>query len=218
MSSNFVQAFGGTHLYPITDQHLSGLSHAEQVALLSNCGAAVIQLREKLATPSKFFEQAESAMQVARDLGAKIIINDRVDIALTVKAEGVHLGQEDLPPDAARRVLGRNAIIGFSTHTIQQARLAAQMPIDYVAIGPIFPTTTKQSVNAPVGLEELARVRDALGEMPLVAIGGITSENVRAVIKSGADIVAVIDDIWGDTKDSCEKFKRFLITHKPPFE
>jgi thiamine-phosphate pyrophosphorylase len=210
VSSNFIQAFGGTHLYPITDQHLSGLSHAEQVVLLSNCGAAVIQLREKLDTPSKFFEQAESAVQVARDLGAKIIINDRVDIALTVKADGVHLGQEDLPPDAARRVLGGNAIIGLSTHSLQQARLAAPMPIDYVAIGPIFPTTTKQSANAPVGLDGLARVRDALGEMPLVAIGGITCENVRAVMKSGADVVAVIGDIWLPAKDSREKIKRFL--------
>jgi len=100
VSSNFIKAFGGAHLYPITDQHLSGLSHAEQVVLLINCGAAVIQLREKLDPPAKFFRQADLAVQVARDLGAKIIINDRVDIALAVKADGVHLGQEDLPPDA----------------------------------------------------------------------------------------------------------------------
>ncbi len=210
MSSNFIQAFGGTHLYPITDQHLSGLSHAEQVVLLSNCGAAVIQLREKLDPPLKFFKQAESAVQVARDLGAKIIINDRVDIALALKADGVHLGQEDLPPDAARRILGSNAIIGFSTHSLEQARLATQMPIDYVAIGPIFSTTTKQSTNAPVGLDGLTRVRDALGEMPLVAIGGITIANVRAVIESGADVVAVIGDIWVPGKDSREKINRLI--------
>ena len=210
MSSNFIQAFGGTHLYPITDQHLSGLSHAEQVVLLSNCGAAVIQLREKLDPPSKFFKQAESVVQVARDLGVKIIINDRVDIALTVKADGVHLGQEDLPPHAARRLLGSDAIIGYSTHSLEQARLATQMPIDYVALGPIFSTTTKQSTNAPVGLDGLARVRDALGEMPLVAIGGITSANVRAVIKSGADVVAVIGDIWVPARDSREKINRLI--------
>lgn len=210
MSFNFIQAFGGTHLYPITDQHLSGLSHAEQVVLLSNCGAAVIQLREKLDPPSKFFKQAESVVQVARDLGVKIIINDRVDIALTVKADGVHLGQEDLPPHAARRLLGSDAIIGYSTHSLEQARLATQMPIDYVALGPIFSTTTKQSTNAPVGLDGLARVRDALGEMPLVAIGGITSANVRAVIKSGADVVAVIGDIWVPARDSREKINRLI--------
>ena len=174
MSSNFIQAFGSTHLYPITDQHISGLSHVEQVVLLSNCGATLIQLREKIDPPLKFFEQAESAVRVARDLGAKIIINDLVDIALAVKADGVHLGQEDLPPDAARRILGSEAIIGFSTHTLNQARLAAQMPVDYVAIGPIFSTNTKQSANAPLGLDGLGRVREALGAMPLVAIGGIT--------------------------------------------
>jgi thiamine-phosphate pyrophosphorylase len=212
VSSNFIKAFGGAHLYPITDQHLSGLSHAEQVVLLINCGAAVIQLREKLDPPAKFFRQADLAVQVARDLGAKIIINDRVDIALAVKADGVHLGQEDLPPEAARRLLGSEAIIGFSTHSLEQARLATQMPIDYVAIGPIFSTTTKQSTNTPVGLEGLARVRDALGEMPLVAIGGITSANVRAVIEAGADVVAVIGDIWVPAKDSREKINR-LINH-----
>jgi thiamine-phosphate pyrophosphorylase len=210
MSSNFIQAFGSTHLYPITDQHISGLSHAEQVVLLNNCGATLIQLREKLDPPVKFFEQAESAVRVARDLGAKIIINDRLDIALAVKADGVHLGQEDLPPDAARRILGSNAIIGFSTHSLKQARLAAQMPVDYVAIGPIFSTTTKQSANAPLGLDGLARVREALGAMPLVAIGGITSENIGAVIKAGADVVAVIGDIWAPAKDSRVRIKRLL--------
>jgi len=210
MGSNFIQAFGSTHLYPITDQHISGLSHAEQVVLLNNCGATLIQLREKLDPPVKFFEQAESAVRVARDLGAKIIINDRVDIALAVKADGVHLGQEDLPPDAARRILGSEAIIGFSTHTLNQARLAAQMPVDYVAIGPIFSTTTKQSANAPVGLDGLARVREALGAIPLVAIGGITSENIGAVIKAGADVVAVIGDIWAPAKDSRVRIKRLL--------
>ena len=210
MSSNFRQAFGSTHLYPITDQHISGLSHAEQVVLLSNCGATLIQLREKIDPPLKFFEQAESAVRVARDLGAKIIINDLVDIALAVKADGVHLGQEDLPPDAARRILGSEAIIGFSTHTLNQARLAAQMPVDYVAIGPIFSTTTKRSANAPLGLDGLGRVREALGAMPLVAIGGITSENIGAVIKAGADVVAVIGDIWGPVKDSRVRIERLL--------
>ena len=210
MSSNFIQAFGRTHLYPITDQHLSGLSHAEQVVLLSSCGATIIQLREKIDPPLKFFKQAESAVRVARDLGAKIIINDRVDIALAVKADGIHLGQEDVPPDAARRILGSDAIIGFSTHSLKQARLAAQMPVDYVAIGPIFPTTSKQSANAPVGLDGLEHVREALGAMPLVAIGGITSENIGAVIKAGADVVAVIGDIWVPARDSRVRIKRLL--------
>jgi len=210
MSSDFIQALGDTHLYPITDQHLSGLSHTEQVDLLIDNGATLIQLREKTDSPLRFFKQAESAVRVARDRGAKIIINDRVDIALALKADGVHLGQEDLGPVAARRILGGNAIIGFSTHSLEQARLAAQLPVDYVAIGPIFSTTTKQSKNRPVGLDGLARLREALGGVPLVAIGGITSQNIGTVIKAGADAVAVIGDIWVPAKDSLIRIKRLL--------
>ena len=210
MSSNFIQALGGNHLYPITDRDLSGLSHAEQVDLLIDSGATLIQLREKVDPPLRFFEQAESAVRVARDRGAKIIINDRVDIVLALKADGVHLGQEDLEPNAARRILGSDAIIGFSTHSLEQAQLAAQMPVDYVAIGPIFSTTTKESANPPVGLDGLARVREALGAMPLVAIGGINSENVGTVIKAGADVVAVISDIWVPANDSLIRIKRLL--------
>ena len=210
MSSNFMQALGGTHLYPITDQHLSGLSHAEQVDFLIDSGATLIQLREKIDPPLRFFEQAEPAVRVAHDRGAKIIINDRVDIALALKADGVHLGQEDLSPDAARRILGSDAIIGFSTHSLEQARLATQMPVDYVAIGPIFSTATNQSANPPVGLDGLAPVREALGGMPLVAIGGITSENIGSVVKAGADVVAVISDIWVPANDSLIRIKRLL--------
>jgi thiamine-phosphate pyrophosphorylase len=210
MSSNFLQALGGTHLYPITDRHLSGLSHAEQVDLLIDSGATLIQLREKVDSPLNFFAQAESAVRVARDRGAKVIINDRVDIALALKVDGVHLGQEDLAPDVARRILGSDAIIGFSTHSLGQAQLAAQMPIDYVAIGPIFSTTTKQSANPPVGLDGLERVRKALGAIPLVAIGGITTENIGTVVKAGADVVAVISDIWVPAKDFLIRIKWLL--------
>jgi thiamine-phosphate pyrophosphorylase len=210
MGSNFIQALGGTHFYPITDQDLSGLSHAEQVVLLSNCGATLIQLREKTDHPSRFFAQAEAALRVARDRGVRIIIDDRVDIALALKADGVHLGQEDLPPDAARRILGADAIIGFSTHNLEQARLAAQMPVDYIAIGPIFATTTKQSANPPLRLHGLASVRETVGTIPLVAIGGITSQNKEAVLQGGADAVAVISDIWVPAVDAAIKTKQFL--------
>jgi len=205
MSSNFLQALAGTHLYPITDQHLSGLSHAEQVALLNSNGATLIQLREKTDPPLRFFAQAEAALRVARDRGVKIVINDRVDIALALRADGVHLGQEDLPPDAARHLLGDEAIIGFSTHSVRQARIAAQMPVNYIAIGPIFATTTKLSENPPLGLEGLARVREAIGAIPLVAIGGINSKNRPAVIQAGADVVAVISDIWAPAADAAIK-------------
>jgi thiamine-phosphate pyrophosphorylase len=196
MSSNFLAGLAGIRLYPLTDRVLSGLSHAEQVSLLSEAGATVVQLREKILTPLEFYREAEAALRVARDRGTKIIVNDRVDVALALKADGVHLGQDDLPADAARRILGANAIIGLSTHNPEQVRLAATMPVDYVAIGPIFATTTKQESDPPIGLEGLRLARLAIGAIPLVAIGGITYENSHEVLSRGADAIAVIGDIW----------------------
>src|SRR4026208_1885386 len=110
--------FPAVKVYPITDVRLTGLSHPEQVSLLIAGGATLIQLREKHLSPREFFPQAQAAIKVARDHRVKIIINDRVDIALALKADGVHLGQDDMPPQAARRLLGREAIIGLSAHSL----------------------------------------------------------------------------------------------------
>ena len=179
-------------LYPITDARLSGLSHAEQVRRLGAGGATFIQLREKHLAPREFYREAEEAFSLARLSDVRLIINDRVDIALALGADGVHLGQDDLPPAAARAVLGDNSIIGFSTHTVAQALEAAQLPIDYLAIGPIFHTLSKENPDPVVGLEGLRRVREIAGEMPVVAIGGINLEQVAEVLEAGADSVAVI--------------------------
>jgi thiamine-phosphate pyrophosphorylase len=179
-------------LYPITDARLSGLSHAEQVARLNDGGASLVQLREKHLSPREFYQAAEEALVVARARNVRLIINDRADIALAIGADGVHLGQDDLPPCAARELLGERAIIGFSTHSIEQATEAASLPVDYIAIGPIFDTSSKENPDAPVGLDGLSRVRQAIGQTPLVAIGGITPETAREVIAAGADSVAVI--------------------------
>jgi thiamine-phosphate pyrophosphorylase len=197
-------------VYPITDRQLSGLSHAEQVAKLIDAGAKLIQLREKLGSPQAFYEDARAALQVARARGAKIIINDRADIALALNADGVHLGQEDLPPEAARRLLGPQAIIGFSTHNLEQAEQALDLPIDYVAIGPIFATTTKVSSNPAVGLDKLALIRKTIGDLSLVAIGGITAGNLQTVLDAGADAVALISDVWRADGQLNPKFSKFL--------
>ena len=130
-------------VYALTDVQLSGLSHAEQLELLSLGGASLVQLREKQMPAVEFYEQAKAAVAVAERSGVQLIINDRVDMALAVGAHGVHLGQDDLPPEAARKLLGATAIIGYSTHNIDQALAAVKLPIDYLAIGPIFQTTTK---------------------------------------------------------------------------
>lgn len=210
MSSNFLDALAGSRLYPVTDRILSALSHADQVLQLSEGGASLVQLRDKKVSPAEFYAQAEEALRIARERGLKIIINDRVDIALALNADGVHLGQDDLPPEAARRILGPDAIIGFSTHTPRQARVAAQMPIDYIAIGPIFATASKEASNSPVGIEGLRLVRQAVGKIPLVAIGGITVENCGSVLNAGADVVAVISDIWKPAGQARTQLRRFL--------
>lgn len=196
-------------IYPITDRRLSGISHAAQITLLSDGGAEFIQIREKELSSAEFFAEAEAAMAVARARGLRIMINDRVDIALMIGAAGVHLGQEDLPPQAARKLLGPNAIIGFSTHTLEQAVEAAKMPVDYIAFGPIFPTTTKENPDPTVGLEKLREIREATGKMPLVAIGGITRDKATSVFEAGADSIAVISDLISNAATIASKYREF---------
>jgi thiamine-phosphate pyrophosphorylase len=187
--------FPAAKIYPITDTRISGLTHAEQVLLLIQGGATVIQLREKHRPPREFFAQAEEAIKVARSHRVSIIINDRVDIALALRADGVHLGQDDMPPQAAREILGARALIGYSTHNRYQAISASTLPIDYLALGPIYATASKADSEPEVGLSGLREVRGAIGNIPLVAIGGITAENVQATLRAGANSVAVISAV-----------------------
>lgn len=200
-------------LYPITDVRLSGLTHAAQVAALIEGGASFIQLREKDLAPRQFYEQAEEALRIARRHCVPLIINDRADIALALGADGVHLGQDDLAPAAARRLLGPRAIIGFSTHSIAQAIAAARSDVDYIAIGPVFATSTKENSEPAIGLDGLRRVRAAVtAGMPLVAIGGITRENAGAVLAAGADAVAVISALAAAANPAglARRTRRFL--------
>lgn len=181
-------------LYPITDTAISGLSHAAQVEQLAAGGATFIQLREKRSSPREFYLAALEAMSLARRLGVQIIVNDRLDIALAIKADGLHLGQTDLPPDRARLLLGESRIVGYSTHSLEQALAADLTSVDYLAIGPVFMTSTKENPDPTVGLEMLSLIRSRINK-PLVAIGGITLANAPSVIEAGADSVAVISDL-----------------------
>lgn len=199
-------------IYPITDTHLTGLSHAEQVEKLIRGGATFLQLREKYAAPKDFFEDAVRAVAIARKARVKIIVNDRVDIALALKADGVHLGQDDLPPEKAREILGDDAIIGFSTHSVAQAIEAIKLPIDYIAIGPVFATQTKANPDEIVGLEGVRAVREAIGDFPLVAIGGITAEGFSQVLNAGADSAAIIKSILFPPDQIEENLKSFLLS------
>jgi len=190
--------FPTVRVYPITDVRLTGLSHAEQVTRLIRGGATLIQLREKNLSPREFFYQAQAALKVARTHNVRLIINDRVDIALALRADGVHLGQHDMPPQAARAMLGDRALIGFSSHNLVQAIAAITLPIDYLAIGPIFPTSSKNKPDPVVGLAGVREIKEAVGHLPLVAIGGITAQNIDRVLMEGADSVAVISAVLAD--------------------
>lgn len=197
-------------IYPITDLRLTGLSHSAQVEKLVEGGAKFIQLREKCNAPKDFYADAKKALAFAKENNVKIIINDRVDIALALEADGVHLGQDDLPPQQARKILGEKAIIGFSTHSVAQAIKAAKLPIDYIAIGPVFSTKTKENPDETVGTEIVKMVREAVGNFPLVAIGGVTSENFQDVLNAGADSVAIISDLFSNSKNIVAKLKLLI--------
>lgn len=200
-------------VYAITDTQISGLSHADQVRLLADGGATLMQLREKTLPALDFYREAKAAAEIS---GVRIIINDRVDVALAINAAGVHLGQDDLPPEAARQLLGDDAIIGYSTHSVAQAQLAARLPIDYIAIGPIFQTTTKANPDPAVGLDGIRAVRDAIGDLPLVAIGGITAENAAAVIEAGADSVALISALLsGGAAVIPDRYRKLSVNLSP---
>jgi thiamine-phosphate pyrophosphorylase len=160
---------------------------------LFNAGARIIQVRNKMGSARELLEQVERILSFAPH-GAEIIVNDRVDVALIAGAGGVHLGQDDVPPVEGRRILGLDRIIGFSTHNLEQAMQAENLPVDYVAVGPIFLTATKEQPDPVVGLENLRAICQAIRK-PVVAIGGIKLENAEDVLKAGATSVAVISDV-----------------------
>lgn len=195
-------------IYPITDPYISGLPHLQQVKRLTDGGATLIQLRDKQATPAQFFSEAVECVAFARQHGVRIIINDRADIAKAAAADGVHLGQDDMPVAAARSIMGETAIIGISTHSLEQARNAMDLPADYIAIGPAFETSSKVNPDPVVGLDGIRLVRSILGDIPLIAIGGIDEQNVEDVLHAGASSAAMIGAVL---KDPCKIAERISL-------
>lgn len=200
-------------IYPITDCKLSGLSTAEQVKRFIKGGATLVQIRDKEALSDRFFDDVSAAVKIAHEANVRIIVNDRVDIALMTGANGVHLGQDDLPVSAARRILGDEAIIGISTHTEGQLHEALDNgSADYIAFGPVFNTSTKGDHEPLVGLEALSRVRKLAGKFPLVAIGGINERNLPSVMQAGADSAAMISEFYRPGIDISAQFASLLTT------
>ena len=197
-------------LYAILDSsHLSAmkgqLSFAEE---LIAGGCSLLQYRNKSGNARIMLEQArELKCRVGGRM--KLIMNDRADLCLAAEFDGVHVGQDDLSPDSARKIIGPNRWLGVSTHNPEQLRDADLTSADYLAIGPVFATSSKENPDPVVGLEGVRRAR-ALTRKPLVAIGGITLENARSVIEAGADSVAVISALLRDPRKSAEEFLRIL--------
>jgi thiamine-phosphate pyrophosphorylase len=186
-------------LYTITDREMSNCTHEEIVRKMLAGRARMIQLRDKEASSRELLDAARACLKRTRAAGAKLIINDRVDVALTADADGVHLGQFDLPVEEAREILGKDKIIGISTHSIEQLLAALGTSADYIAVGPVYPTKTKENGDPVVGLELVMEAKK-LTDRPIVAIGGITPDRAREVIAAGADSVAVISALYPITE------------------
>jgi thiamine-phosphate pyrophosphorylase len=176
-------------------------------------GARFLQVRAKTASGAEFLKMVADVVARAHDMGAIVIVNDRADIARFAGADGVHVGQDDLPPAMARQLLGGQAVVGCSTHTIEQVRAASRMPVDYIAVGPIFGTTSKDTGVSPVGTALVRQARTLLSDAgldtPIVAIGGITLDRAAAVIGAGATSVAVIADLLS-TGDPAARVRAYL--------
>lgn len=183
-------------LCAITDRGLAGgRDHDAIASALLAGGARWIQVREKRLGAGELVRQVRATVARARACGALVVVNDRADVARAADAGGVHVGRDDLPPDAARRFLGPQAVIGVSTHSVEEGIAVSLLPVDYVAIGPIFATVTKRDAEPVVGLDAVRRLAAAI-DRPIVAIGGIGAERAGEVLAAGAHAVAVIAALY----------------------
>ena len=195
MKNQKIQQFSNGGLYGFTGEEFAlGRSNLECVDAMLQAGVDVIQFREKEMSRQKKYRQCLEIAALCRRRGALFIVNDEVDLAIAVEADGVHLGQDDLPPAVARQQMGPDALIGLSTHSVGQYEAALLEPVDYIGVGPVYATRTKKDVCSPVGLEylEYAAGRAAV---PYVAIGGIKMDNLKPVLERGARRIAMITEI-----------------------
>lgn len=183
----------------------SSIEECVEQAILGGC--TVVQLREKNASSNDFFQTALNMRKITATLGVPLIINDRADIALAVDADGLHIGQDDLPYEAARRIFGQDKIIGVSTHNLAEAKDAALRGADYIGVGAMFTTRTKTDAN-PTNIDELRRICEAV-EIPVVAIGGINKKNVPLLKNTGLAGIAVVSAIVAeqDTANAAQELK-----------
>jgi len=195
-------------LYAILDpEQTKGRATDLVLGQLLEGGAKILQLRVKSLLPRDFLDLARRVREQTRTAGCQLIVNDRIDIAIACEADGVHLGQEDLPLAAGKKLMG-DRIVGISTHDIEQAIKAQRNGADYIGFGPMFGTTTKDTGLSARGIDMLKQIRAAV-KIPIVAIGGINEQNVQEVWQAGADSAAIISDILG-AEDIAEKVRKIL--------
>lgn len=180
--------------YFITDENLSLRGIEEDVKIACEAGVKIIQYRSKNASSKKMYEEAYKLRRICKNYNVKFLVNDRVDIALAVDADGVHLGQDDMPYPVARKLLGKKKIIGVSTHNINEARIAYFSNVDYIGVGAIYETKTKKGVTKPKGPRIIEEIKKHV-DIPIVAIGGINMDNFKDVINAGANGLCAISDI-----------------------
>lgn len=188
---------GQTDIYALTDARLSlGRPLADVAQALLDAGVRILQYREKKLKAGQMLEECRMLRRLTSEAEACFIVNDHIDIAMLVEADGVHIGQEDLPVPEVRRLVGPDMIIGLSTHTPEQARAAAAAGADYIGVGPVFATRTKEDVVAPVGFAYLDWVSANI-KLPFVAIGGIKAHNIGEVARHGARCCALVSELVG---------------------
>ncbi len=201
-----VQEIFQTDIYALTGEEFSrGRTNIDVVKDMIAAGIKIIQYREKEKKMRLRYQECLELRRLTKEAGVIFIVNDDVDLAMLVEADGVHVGQEDLPPEAVRRLVGPEMIIGLSTHSPQQAQEALKSGVDYIGVGPIFPTSTKKDVVDPVGLTYLEYVARHI-PLPFVAIGGIKEHNIRQVRRHGARCIAMVTEIL-EAKDIVAKVK-----------
>ncbi|MGV8079414.1 MAG: thiamine phosphate synthase [Syntrophales bacterium] len=199
-------------LYLVTDRDLCGSRTVEEVVRLAAEGGAVaVQLREKDLPTRPFVEEALRIRNLLDFFGIPLIINDRLDVALAVGAAGLHVGQDDMPYEVARRILGPKAVIGLSVETWEDVERAERLDVDYLGVSPVFATPTKTDTKEPWGIEGLERIR-AYSRHPLVAIGGLNAGNAGTVVRAGADAVAVVSAVCAaeDPREASRDLARII--------
>ncbi len=205
-------------LYVILDPEVArGRALLDILKQAAEGGARLFQYRDKTSSMLAAYRQAVLLHQAARDAGATFLVNDRCDLALAVDADGVHLGQRDLPVQTARALMGAGKLIGISTHTDAQVSAATQAGADYLGFGPIFPPGSKRDHDPVVGVDGLRRIRRLTG-LPVFAIGGIAPDHVPSIVEAGADGVAVISAIMhaADVTATTRAFVSLLSSRTPP--